>query len=202
MTTPRAEVRIAVAPDVLERFRAALDQEGAVIRLVIDANFEHALFVDRRGENDLVLKFGDVTMVLDQASAKRADGLAIEWEKSEQGAGLRLSNPNRPDPVRLVDAAFLESCASLMYECLVIDVRTEEEYQEGHLASARLLDETLIDALEKLDRRVPLLFSCDSGIRSRKAAEHYRRAGFLHTLCLDGGLASLAKLAKEDEPQP
>jgi len=172
-----------------------------VIRLVIDAEFEPTLFVDRRGDSDLLLEFGDVPMVLDQASAARADGLAIEWVEQAGGAGLRLSNPNRPDPIRLVDAAFLESCKSAMHECLVIDVRTEEEYQAGHLAGARLLDEQLIDALQKLDRRVPLLFTCNSGIRSRKAAEHYRRAGFLRTLCLEGGLRSLGLLSDQEDPK-
>jgi monothiol glutaredoxin len=179
---------IAVDAETLLRFRAALTHPEAVIRLAIDDAFEHLVCVDERRESDLELVVSDVTLVLDPKSAARADGMGIEWVTTEAGEGFRICNPNRPHEVRYVDRTFLESEAAAKDQLLVVDARTEEEYQTGHLAEARLLDARLIDALSKLDRAVPLLFYCSNGVRSRRAAEHYQKAGYRTVYCLSGGL--------------
>jgi len=38
---------------------------------------------------------------------------------------------------------------------LVIDARTEQEYNDERISGARLLDASLLDALQLLDRRTP-----------------------------------------------
>lgn len=76
-------------------------------------------------------------------------------------------------------------------EHTLIDVRTPEEYAEGHLPEATLIDvraedfATRIAALPK-DRAYALY--CRSGGRSRQARELMARAGFTRVVDLSGGI--------------
>jgi rhodanese-related sulfurtransferase len=64
----------------------------------------------------------------------------------------------------------------------LLDVRTQPEYDAVHVAGARLLPLDELDAAAFLRRRGdgdrPLYVICQSGMRSRKAIEKFRQAGF------------------------
>ncbi|WP_405216690.1 rhodanese-like domain-containing protein [Agrococcus sp. Ld7] len=71
--------------------------------------------------------------------------------------------------------------APLPDDAVVSDVRTAEEYTEGHLDSAVLLDVSNGDleaALADLDPAVPYFVHCRSGSRSAVAVAMMRDAGF------------------------
>lgn len=72
---------------------------------------------------------------------------------------------------------------------LVIDVREPAEYEEGHIPGARLVPLSRLDAhrLPPPGRR-PVFVVCESGGRSRTAAEQLQRAG-LASVVLSGGTA-------------
>ena len=66
-------------------------------------------------------------------------------------------------------------------EVLLIDVRTPEEFEAGHLEKAVNIDFLSEDFLEKtadLDKSKPILIYCRSGNRSGKAAVLLRAEGF------------------------
>lgn len=74
---------------------------------------------------------------------------------------------------------------------VVLDVRTPEEYKEGHLPNAVLLDFNggVFDAeYAKLDRSKNYLVYCKSGRRSDKAAGKMKGAGFGNVIQLKGGI--------------
>ena len=62
---------------------------------------------------------------------------------------------------------------------IILDVRTQDEYNEGHLDKALLIP---VDDLEKvvdeLPKEKPIIVYCRSGVRSRKAAEILVENGF------------------------
>lgn len=64
----------------------------------------------------------------------------------------------------------------------LLDVRTQEEWDEGHLEDATLVTVTeegfLEKAKAKLDPKKPVVVYCRSGTRSAKATEQLREAGF------------------------
>lgn len=64
----------------------------------------------------------------------------------------------------------------------LLDVRTKEEWDEGHLKGAKLVTVTEEGFLEKakavLDQKKPVLVYCRSGKRSAMAVEQLRAAGF------------------------
>jgi rhodanese-related sulfurtransferase len=81
----------------------------------------------------------------------------------------------------------------------VLDVRTESEWNEGHLKGAKLVTLAKDGFVEKakavLDPKKPVLVYCKSGGRSARAAKQLREAGFtVHDL--DGGITAWQKAGK------
>ena len=75
----------------------------------------------------------------------------------------------------------------------LIDVRTPEEYNEGHIASAKNInfyDTNFLKLLEKLDKSKPVFLYCKSGGRSGKASARLRDAGFKSIYDLKGGFVA------------
>jgi monothiol glutaredoxin len=180
---PQVSPTIALSRSAADELKRALQKPEQCIRIGITAEFEHDLGVDGMRPGDVKLMLGDVPVVLDAESASRANGLGIEWIETGEVRAFRVDNPNRPEAVRVVDRGWFEREGRTL-NLLVVDVRTVAEHASGHLDQAKLLDATLIDALEQLDRRTPLLFYCNGGVRSRHAAEHYRKLGFSEVYCL------------------
>jgi len=70
----------------------------------------------------------------------------------------------------------------------VIDVRTPEEYQQGHVPGARLKPlDRLGDLTEDLPRQSDLHLICRSGMRSQQAAKMLAAAGFTRLINIEGG---------------
>lgn len=71
----------------------------------------------------------------------------------------------------------------------VLDVRTPEEYAEGHLKEAKLVPLQDLDArLDELDKDTPYVLICRSGNRSGQAQEILKAAGFAKTYNTLGGM--------------
>ncbi len=73
----------------------------------------------------------------------------------------------------------------------LIDVRTPQEFQSGHIAMAKninIYDADFKAQLEKLNREQPVYVYCKVGGRSAKAAETLQELGFSHIYDLEGGM--------------
>ncbi|WP_435134238.1 thioredoxin domain-containing protein [Formosa sp. A9] len=73
----------------------------------------------------------------------------------------------------------------------IIDVRTPEEFNGGHLEDAKNFnwkDDSFTDQISALNPSEPILVYCLSGGRSAKAAEYLRNEGFKYVYELDGGI--------------
>ena len=73
----------------------------------------------------------------------------------------------------------------------LIDVRTPEEYEEGHILNAQNIDYNSpnfeVD-ITKLDKTKPVLLYCKSGNRSGKSSQIFLEAGFKIIYDLEGGI--------------
>lgn len=82
----------------------------------------------------------------------------------------------------------------------LVDVRTPEEFAEGHIAGSRninVFDKDFIDEAEKtLDKSKPVAVYCRSGKRSADAAQKLAENGFTVTN-LEGGI-----IAWKEKSQP
>jgi rhodanese-related sulfurtransferase len=73
----------------------------------------------------------------------------------------------------------------------LIDVRTPNEYNEGHLNNAKNIDflsSTFSNDINILDKEKPVFIYCHSGNRSGKSVKFFLNAGFTKIYDLDGGI--------------
>ena len=62
---------------------------------------------------------------------------------------------------------------------IIIDVRTQDEYNDGHLEKALLISvDVLEDVVDTLPKDKPIIVYCQGGVRSREAAEILLNNGF------------------------
>ena len=96
--------------------------------------------------------------------------------------------------VRLVSATDGAAIADNPPEDMVIlDVRTLEEFAEGHIEGATMLDfyeSDFGERLSQLDKDVPYLLYCRSGNRSGQTAAMMQQLGFSDVADVDGGIVS------------
>lgn len=89
---------------------------------------------------------------------------------------------------RISQEEFKENLESGEY--IVFDVRTVEEYQEGHIdgvKSLNFLGKAFESTLENIPKNYKYMIYCQSGGRSAKALKKMKEAGFIHVLELEGG---------------
>ena len=80
-------------------------------------------------------------------------------------------------------------------DLVILDVRTPEEYAEGHLDGAVLVDfydADFADQLAELDPDVPYLVYCRSGNRSGQTLPLMEQLGFGSASDIDGGILAWA----------
>lgn len=73
----------------------------------------------------------------------------------------------------------------------LIDVRTPEEFSEGHLINANNIDfyeSDFLTQMNKLDKNKPVYIYCRSGGRSGKTAVQLKKQGFTEVYDLEGGI--------------
>jgi phage shock protein E len=85
---------------------------------------------------------------------------------------------------------------------VVLDVRTKEEYQKGHIAGSTLIDFNSPDfekQIAKLDKNKTYLVHCAAGGRSAKACKKMETLNFSKLYNLEGGLGAWQKAGKPVE---
>ena len=59
------------------------------------SGFSYEMFFDsERADDDLATDYGDVTVVVDPASAQYLSGASLDYKDGLQGAGFTIDNPN------------------------------------------------------------------------------------------------------------
>ncbi|SHK33881.1 rhodanese-like domain-containing protein [Rhodothermus profundi] len=101
------------------------------------------------------------------------------------------------NPAVIVRLSAEEFLARYTPEAVILDVRTPEEFAQGHLKGARNVNVLAADFRERiqalnLDPNAPVYLYCRSGRRSQRAAEILRDMGF-RKLYNIGGFNDLAR---------
>jgi phage shock protein E len=120
------------------------------------------------------------------------------------GVSLLLASCSSDDPTTAEDAGtaaeatLADSAAAAITDnppddLVVLDVRTPEEFAEGHIEGAVLVDfyaADFADQLAALDTDVPYLVYCRSGNRSGQALGVMEQLGFTSAADVDGGIVA------------
>lgn len=89
------------------------------------------------------------------------------------------------------------SAAKINSRSLLIDVRTPEEFNEGHLPNAVNIDWLSTEfnkAFDSVSKRKKIYVYCRSGKRSEKAASRLDSLGFKRVVNLTGGYNAYEKM--------
>ncbi len=132
--------KIAITDSALKAFQSALgDADGEALHLKIDARFQNDLYFAPREPNTLELQLSGLVLYLDAASARRADGMSIDFVDGEN-AGFKIDNPNQPASVKQLSAPELKAMLD-RGAVELFDVRPAHEQALARVAVARSLDE-------------------------------------------------------------
>jgi phage shock protein E len=110
--------------------------------------------------------------------------------------------PNVATEIKEVSPSQAQTAVSKAYSQF-IDVRTPEEYSAGHPARAVNIPlDALTSKLDTLEKSEPVYLICQTGNRSKKAAEMLKDAGFNNVLNITGGTVAwqAAGLPMESKP--
>ncbi len=79
-------------------------------------------------------------------------------------------------------------------DIFILDVRTQEEYDAGHIMNSTLIPlETLTTQLNEIPKDKKILVYCRSGIRSAQASEILVNNGFKNVYNMNGGIEAWIK---------
>ena len=107
---------------------------------------------------------------------------------------LSLVNSCEQKPSNEVQVISADEMQTLMNieEAQLVDVRTPEEYEQGHIDNSQNIDfrsPTFDEDIAKLDKSKPIVLYCNTGKRSAKCAAKMRGLGFVKLYDLDGGIS-------------
>jgi monothiol glutaredoxin len=181
---------VTVTETAVTAFRGASGEADAddTLRLSIDARFQNDLFFGPKAAGDIVITSNGITIAMDAATARRANGLKIDFVQGPGGAGFKIDNPNEPPRVKSLQAHELKELLAKGEKLHLIDVRNEAERALAKIEGARLLDAKYEEELNGLAKDEKLVFQCHHGMRSQAAAQRFLDRGFTNVWNLVGGI--------------
>ncbi len=185
----RTPPKITITPAAVEMLKSALaDAPGASLALAIDASFQPDFQLAPTDANAIAAESNGLRVQFDLASARRAEGITIDWVDDIRGRGLAIDNPNAPKPVQELSAREADDRVKAG-QLTLVDVRPADERAIASVAAPfRTVDGDERAALEQLPKDTPLAFLCHLGGRSLQAAEHFRGLGFSNVYNVTGGI--------------
>ncbi len=198
----RTPPSITVTPAAVEMLKGALaDSPGASLQLGIDAQFQPNFQLAPHDDNAIAAESNGLRVQFDVASARRANGITIDWVDDIRGKGLAIDNPNAPKPVK--DLGVRDADDQLRAGTItVVDVRPADERAIAAInAPFETFDGDNRAKLEALPKDTPLAFLCHRGGRSAQAAEQFRSLGFTHVHNVVGGIDAWSQDVDNEVPR-
>jgi len=198
----RTPPSITITPAAVEMLKGALaDAPGAALQLSIDARFQPNFQLVPLDANAIAAESNGLRVQFDAASARRANGITIDWVDDIRGQGLAIDNPNAPRPVQELDVRGADD--QLRAGTLtVVDVRPADERAIAAInAPFETFDGDNRARLEALPKDTALAFLCHRGGRSAQAAEQFRALGFTRVYNVTGGIDAWAQDVDNSVPR-
>jgi monothiol glutaredoxin len=199
---PPEPPKITITDAAARVFAQALEEaeEGDGLRLRVDPMFRHDLALDARGARDLVVECNGITLFVDVGSARRAEGLVIDYVTSP-AEGFKLDNPNAPAQVKQVSATEAKAIVEREPGVRFVDVRTPRERDLARIEGTVLLDQDVMQELLALAKDTPIVFHCHHGHRSHQAAVHFLEQGFTRVYNVVGGIEAWSNEVDRSVPR-
>jgi len=188
-TEPVAPPTVTISDAAVKAFKDAAEPgDTDQLRLEIGPQFNVDLYFGPAKTTDLKVETNGITLHVDPVSAKRANGVSVDYVDGPEGAGFKIDNPNAPALVKQIGPRDLKAMLDAKDKPLLIDVRTEGERETAKLEGSLMLEGEGRKKLEGTAKDAPVVFYCHHGVRSLAAAEDYLSQGFKKVYSLAGGI--------------
>jgi monothiol glutaredoxin len=201
LTVPEITMTKSAEKAFLKFWDAEGDTDDPVVRLTVGSDWEPLLDLDQVRDGDVVIDMGELDLVMTRSSARRVNGVTIDFVERGGQAGFKVDNPNTPRMVNQLTVDDLKRWIDEGKPHLLVDVRTVEERATAKIEPSILLDEEWKARLEELDRDQTVVFYCHHGMRSQQAASHLLRSGFRDVHNLQGGIDAWSLHVDPDTPR-
>lgn len=178
---------IELSDSAVDAITAASEHEQGIIRIIISPTFQYQMGFADAEPGDFVVESNGLTLHLDKGSAKRANGMKIDFETGDN-PGIIIHNPNEPKGVQELSVTELKAAIDSGEELALFDVRGEEEREIAAIEGSILLDQDGAATLATLSKDTKIVFHCHHGGRSQRAAEHFLQQGYTDVYNLTGGI--------------
>lgn len=182
--------QISISEKARENILHGIENIGShVLLLTIDSHFNTRFSIEEPKGYELIADVDGIKIYMDIGTAKRANGMEIDWVEDLQGSGLVIKNPNEPKAVnQLSQSDFQQGIQEGKFKH-IYDVRSEAEFSSRSIPGSKRLDKESMQEIEKLDKNTPLVFVCNVGNTSLGACEYYRKQGYTDVNNLVGGIS-------------
>lgn len=190
----RTPPAITITPAAAEMLKTAVADTGtgAALALSINAQFQPNFQLAQFDPNAIASESNGIRVQFDLASARRADGITIDWVDDFRGKGLAIDNPNAPKSVQALSPIDADARVRAG-EVILVDVRPADERAIASVSVPfRSFDGNGRADLEALPKDTALAFLCRGGGRSQQAAEEFRALGFSNVYNITGGINAWA----------
>ena len=165
---------------------AAKREKHQALRIEVSPRFQYGMRFDADQPGDLLVESNGFSILVDRASAARADGLVLDY--SREAKSFKIENPNEPPKVQQISAHDLKNAFDENPRLRLMDVRTLEERETAQIPRSQFMSPALREELMKLPKETPLYFHCHHGGRSNQMAEAFLKAGFTKVFNVQGGI--------------
>ncbi|WP_394538546.1 glutaredoxin domain-containing protein [Lysobacter enzymogenes] len=166
---------------------------GTVVDIAVDPQFRSSLRFGPRRNDAIAAEVDGVALQFDLASARRAEGLSIDWQDVERGPSLLLNHPRAPvpKPVRWLSPS--EADARVRAGTLtIVDLRREEERALARLSVPFLYLDEGTHEIRNMPPQAPLAVLCHRGERCWHGAQHLVQLGHRDVYAIEGGIDAWA----------
>jgi len=174
--------------------------DGDFVHLSVSPSFQHGLELAPKAFADVEVVANGLTILVDPSSARRAEGVTIDFVEKADGAGFKIDNPQAPPTAEPISPAGLKALLDSGDVKELFDVRSEGEREAANIGG-KLLDDDVMAYISGLDKDTPIAFYCHRGVRSRSAAEHFAKEGFTKVYTMDGGIDAWSQLVDTSIPR-
>jgi monothiol glutaredoxin len=179
---------------------ASAGSDSEFIHLQVSPDFDHDLYLGPALPEEIGVKTNGPALYMDRASARRADGVSIDFVDGPTGQGFKITNPNEPRRVKSLSPQELKNMLDRQ-QVVLFDVRPPEERSLSSIPAARPLDESGQAYLQSLDRDAPIALHCHHGVRSHSAAQQLIQNGFRNVYNLSGGIDAWSQTVDSNVPR-
>ena len=188
------EVALTITDAAAEALRGAMDEndgsdEELLVRLRVDARFYNDLSLGPRESGDILGESNGLQVAFDATSARRAEGLRIDFVTEGGQTGFNIDCPKAPIGVREMSVKELKDRLDDSEDAILLyDVRTDQEREMAAIPGAEVLDEVSLERLSSMSRETAVAIHCHHGGRSARAAQALVDLGFSEVYNVVGGI--------------